>query len=63
MRFNETREISAVLLTDCVQRKFYIGMHPDDYESIWCKHGMMIDTVERFLLIFTSVQGHRSARN
>ena len=63
MGINETREITAVLMT--VSKNF--GMHSHVYESIWFKVGMMIDTIELYililtLLILTLIQGHRSTK-
>ena len=49
MRFNERREITAVLLT--VSKKFSIGIHSDFYESVWFKLGMIVDTIELYILI------------
>ena len=42
-------------------------MHLDTYESIWLKRGMMIDTVELYILIliyvtFTVIQGQQNGR-
>ena len=42
VRFSETREITAVLLT--ASKQFNIVMHLDVYEWIWFKIGMIIDT-------------------
>ena len=44
MRFNETREITAVLLI--LPKHFNIDMPFDIYECIWFKLEMMIDTMK-----------------
>ena len=46
VRVNEIREITAVLLS--VSTNLTIGMHSDDYESIWPNTGMMVDTFELY---------------
>ena len=47
MRFIETREIAAVLLTVPLT----IGMHPDDNELFWFRCAIMIDNIEFYILI------------
>ena len=65
VRFKETREITAVLLT--TSKNFGVGTHLGIYESIWFKHGMMIDAIVLFSLIqfwltLTLIQSHRSVK-
>ena len=45
MRFKETRELDADLLT--TSKNYNIGMHLDIYESAWFKLGMMMDDTQR----------------
>ena len=51
MRFNETKEITAVLLT--VSKNFNVGMHSDFYGWIWLKLRMIVDSI----YIYTSLIG------
>ena len=65
MRFNETRELLAVLLPTSKSCK--VGMPSDIYELIWYTSSLMMDNVELYILILvyltmTLLQGHRSAR-
>ena len=46
MKFNETREITAVLLI--ASKLFNVGIHSDIYESICIKVDSMIDTIELY---------------
>ena len=55
LRLNETREITAVVLT--VSKNFNIDMYLDIYESIWFKLAMMIDTVKLYIFD-TSLTDH-----
>ena len=61
--FNETREMTPVLLC---KNNFSVGMHSDIYELIWFKCGVMIDTIELYILILVYYwawpQCHRSVR-
>ena len=66
MRFNEKREITAVLLA-VLFKSSNVGMHPDICELIWFDHGMMIDITELCILILvyvilTLIQGWGDAR-
>ena len=65
VRFNKTREIAVILLT--ALQTFNVGMHSNVYEWIWFRLGMMIDTVQLYIMILvlltlTLIQSHRSAR-
>ena len=46
MRFNETKEITAVLLI--ASELFNVGIHSDIYESICIKVDIMRDTIELY---------------
>ena len=48
VKFYETREITAVLLT--ASKIFSVGMHSDVYKSNLIKSGMMIDAVVLYIL-------------
>ena len=45
----ERKEIPAALQT--VSKNFNVGMHLDVYEWIWCKLGLMIDTIVVCILL------------
>ena len=65
MRFNATREMTALLLT--ASKNFNVGMHSDVYEMICFKVGMVVDTIKHYILKLVCVtlnfiQDHRNAR-
>ena len=53
MRFNETVEIIAVLLT--MSKNFHVDMQSDIREPIWIKLGVLNDTIEFYILILVWV--------
>ena len=60
-RFSESREITVILLT--VSTNFNVGVIQTFIVQIWFKHGMMIHTINCYMLILVYVtliliQGH-----
>ena len=49
VEISETREVAAVLLI--ATNSFNVGIHSDSYKSIWCKLGIIVDSIKFYSLI------------
>ena len=53
--------------TNCIKKTFNVSVYLDIYKSVWCRIGLMIDTVVLYIFILvyltlTVIQGHRFSR-